>query len=163
MTTAPEVTGVREALRTLRQIDPEMRKQFNSDAQEIVRPAIGNAQGNYSNLRLPSGFSRRWAPNGRVLFPASQTRMANKVKFKTDLRQKAKSIFKIVNQDAAATIIEFAGVSTSNRMAASLYKKNQLSVPRVLWPSVDTYLPQIRNNLEKSIKSVEDHLNRLLN
>jgi hypothetical protein len=33
-----EVSGVKSAIKELRKIDPELRKQFNKDAKEVVRP-----------------------------------------------------------------------------------------------------------------------------
>jgi hypothetical protein len=35
-----EVSGVKSAIKELRKIDPELRKQFNKDAKEVVRPSL---------------------------------------------------------------------------------------------------------------------------
>jgi hypothetical protein len=40
-----EVSGVKSAIKELRKIDPELRKQFNKDAKEVVRPVIEAAKG----------------------------------------------------------------------------------------------------------------------
>jgi hypothetical protein len=42
-----EVSGVKSAIKELRKIDPELRKQFNKDAKEVVRPVIEAAKANY--------------------------------------------------------------------------------------------------------------------
>jgi hypothetical protein len=44
-----EVSGVKSAIKELRKIDPELRKQFNKDAKEVVRPVIEAAKS-----KLPS-------------------------------------------------------------------------------------------------------------
>lgn len=161
MSTA-QVTGVKEALKTLRQLDPEMRTQFNNDAKNIAAPAINAAQSRYQVIDMPSGLNRRWRPNNRIIFPATRTRMANRVKLKIDTRQKANSVLKIVNTDAGATIIEWAGVRTYNPLASALSRRTASGTPRVMWPVVDRYLPQIRDGFEQSLKEVERELNRRL-
>jgi len=162
MTATPQVTGVKEALKTLRQLDPDMRQQFNNDAKQIVQPAVNAAQNRYQSVNLPSGLERRWRPNNRIIFPATRSRMGNRVKLKIDTRQKANSVIKIVNTDAGATIIEWAGVKTSNPLAFALQRKTSTAPPRIMWPAVDRYLPDIRNNLEQSLEIVEKELNRKL-
>ena len=159
MTAAPQVTGVKEALKTLRQIDPEMRKQFTSDAKQIAAPAINAGQSRYNSTTLPSGMARSWAVGGRRLLPADISRMARGVKLKIDTRARANSVIKISNTDGAATIIEWAGVKTRNRLAMALDKKLRVDSPRLLWPAVERELPQIRDGLEDALKKVEQELN----
>lgn len=162
MSATPQVTGVKEALKTLRQLDPEMRQQFNDDAKQIAQPAISAAAAKYQTISLPSGFNRRWRVNNRIIFPATRTRMGNRIKLKIDTRQKANSVIKIVNTDAGATIIEWAGVKTYNPLAAALNYRTSSATPRVMWPVVESFVPDIRNGLEKSLDTVERELNRRL-
>jgi hypothetical protein len=52
-----KMSGVKEAVKELRKIDPELRKQFNKDAKAVVRPVIDAAKSNYPSEFL-SGMSR---------------------------------------------------------------------------------------------------------
>jgi len=160
--TTPQVTGVKEALKTLRQIDPEMRAQFNNDAKQIVQPAIDAARNGYNGLNLPSGTARRWAPGGRVLFPMTTNKMQRRVRLKIDTKVRARSVFKIVNSDAGATIFEWAGVRSTNSLARAFDAKTGKRTPRVVWPATERHLDDIRRNLDDSIRVVEKHLNRML-
>lgn len=162
MTAAPQVTGVKEALKTLRRLDPAMRQQFNDDAKEIAGSAISGAQSAYTTVSLPSGLTRRWRQNDRIVFPATRTRMGNRVKLKVDTRQKANSVIKIVNTDVGATIIEWAGSRSTSTLSLALNRRTSGGTPRVLWPIVDRYLPDIRNGIEQSLGRVEKDLDREL-
>jgi predicted phage tail protein len=47
-----EVVGAKEAIKALRRIDPELRKQFNRDARAIVKPALDEIKKSYPE-KLP--------------------------------------------------------------------------------------------------------------
>jgi len=42
-TTSTQVAGVQDAIKALRKIDPELRKQFNRDVKQIVAPVVDAA------------------------------------------------------------------------------------------------------------------------
>lgn len=159
--TTPQVTGVKEALKTLRKLDPEMRAQFNTDAKRITQPAVNDAQNAYGRIIFPSGTLRRWAPGGRVLFPLKTDRLARRVRFKTDTRTKARSVFKIVNADGGATVLEWAGARTTNSLGRAFDSKGHRA-PRVVWPATESHIDDIRDGLKDSIEQVEKYLNREL-
>jgi hypothetical protein len=89
-----EVSGVKSAIKELRKIDPELRKQFNKDAKEVVRPVIEAAKRNYPATFL-SGMSRAWTQGGKPKFPYSQSKAKSGVRLKVDTRGKAVSIINV--------------------------------------------------------------------
>jgi hypothetical protein len=103
-----EMSGVKSAIKELRKIDPELRKQFNKDAKAVVRPVIDAAKGNYPSEFL-SGMSRPWTQNGVARFPYVQTKAKSGVKLKVDTRGKAVSIISILQNNPAAAIVDMAG------------------------------------------------------
>jgi len=42
-----EVYGIKDAIKELKKIDPELRKQINKDAKDIAQPIISAAKSNY--------------------------------------------------------------------------------------------------------------------
>ena len=103
-----EVSGVKSAIKELRKIDPELRKQFNKDAKEVVRPVIEAAKRNYPATFL-SGMSRAWTQGGKPKFPYSQSKAKSGVRLKVDTRGKAVSIINVAQNNPAAAIIDMAG------------------------------------------------------
>ncbi len=112
-----EITGVKEAIKTLRQIDPELRKQFTKDARQVAQPIIDDARNRYDETLL-SGMKREWIQNGTAKFPYSQAKARRGVKFKVNTSRKTGTAIKIQQTDPAAAIIEVAGKKTPNRLAS---------------------------------------------
>ena len=48
-----KMSGVKEAVKELRKIDPELRKQFNKDAKAVVRPVINAALDTKRRSQIP--------------------------------------------------------------------------------------------------------------
>ena len=63
-----EINGVKETIRDLGKIDPELRKQFIRDAKKVARPIVELARAKYPTKYL-SGMGRKWESRGRLLFP----------------------------------------------------------------------------------------------
>jgi len=63
-----EVVGAKDAIKALRKLDPELRKQFNRDAKQIVAPIVEDGKNAYPE-RLLSGMERSWTQRGNQKFP----------------------------------------------------------------------------------------------
>jgi hypothetical protein len=156
------VTGTKEVLLALRQIDPEMRKQFDRDAKQIAAPIVEAAKQDYPENYL-SGMARNWSQRGRQLFPYTQSAARRGVSVKVSTAKKNQSVIKITQRNAAASIIEVAGSARRNpkgdRFNANLAAKaGQPS--RVMWPSADRHLPQVVAAIEDLVRTVAAKINR---
>lgn len=125
-----QVAGLNEALRTLRKIEPEIRKQFERDVKTIAQPAVDAAGNAYKFVPL-SGMLRAWDGTGaerrkagrisnRQVFPLSidKARKGIKVKFDTSLRNS--STIYIQQTDPGWAIFETAGRKTTNPLGTAL-------------------------------------------
>jgi hypothetical protein len=156
------VTGTKEVLLALRQIDPEMRKQFDRDAKQIAAPIVEAAKQDYPEKYL-SGMSRNWSQRGRQLFPYTQSAARRGVSVKVSTAKKNQSVIKITQRNAAASIIEVAGSARRNpkgdRFNTSLaIEAGQPS--RVMWPSADRHLPQVTAAIEDLVRTVAARIGR---
>jgi len=156
------VTGTKEVLSALRQIDPEMRKQFNRDAKRIAAPIVNAAQKDYPQMYL-SGMSRNWSQGGRQKFPYSQSAARRGISVKVSVAKKNQSIIKITQVNPAASIVEVAGSARRNpagdRFNANLVAKAGRP-SRVMWPSADRHLPQVVKEIENLVRTVAAKINR---
>ena len=161
MAGTPQIRGLKEAAKTLRQIDPEMRKVFNKNVREIARPVTEAAKAKYDESRIPSGTRRSWQQRGRTIFPFVASRARSGVRVKIDTRSRSRSAIKIVQANPAAAIYEMAGKRGSNGLARAFDSKGPTPA-RVMWPAAELHLPQVQDNLVEYLKEVEDTINREL-
>ena len=104
-----EIGGAKDAIKALRRIDPELRKQFNRDAAQIMKPALDRIKASYPE-QLPSGMQRAWKMrSGFAQFPYDVKKMRRGVKFKIDTRRKSATVMRLVQTEPSAVFIDFVG------------------------------------------------------
>lgn len=156
-----EVRGVKEAAKTLRRIDPELRKEFNDNVKRIAAPIVDAAKANYSDSMIPSGTRRVWTQRGRKLFPFTVAKARSGVRPKIDTRTRSRSSIKVVQSNPAAAIYEFAGAATRNPLGTAFsYKGRQPA--RVMWPTAETKLGAVQDEMKKLVKDVERYIDKEL-
>ena len=160
-----EVSGVKSAIKELRKIDPELRKQFNKDAKEVVRPVVEEAKSAYPDVVL-TGMSRTWTQNGIQKFPYSGRKARSGVKLKVDTRGKAVSIINVQQNNPAAEIVDMAGRGSTKSRRGQIFVENlnnKIGRPsRFMWPSFEKHetevtaamvnlIDEVMNRVEKAI------------
>jgi hypothetical protein len=157
-----EMTGLKEAIRSLNKIEPGLRKEFTRNANEIAAPAIQEVQKGYAKIPL-SGMARNWTDkSGRKIFPFSIAKAQSGVKLKVDAAREAVSLLYITQTYVGAAVFEAAGRSNPNSLGDSLgpLRPNQT---RVLGPSVFRKRREIEKGLERlaldAIQRVQKELN----
>ena len=154
-----EVVGIKDTLKDLRTLNPEMRKQFARDAKQIAAPITNEAKGNYPQLPL-RGMKYRWRQRGRDLLPWDARRTRSGVTVKIDAGRRRDGVITIIQKDPAASIIEFA--SNNNRLGRSLSTLAWGTPARVMWPAADNHLKDVTREMVQAIDKVADDLNRKL-
>ena len=160
-----QVQGLESTLKALKKVKPEVQKQFFKDAKKILKPVVDEAKQLYpfgdptkKNGAWPSGISRTWAPSGRGLFPYVQSAAVRGITVKTSLSKKNDAVLTIVNKDAAASIVEFAGTNP-NRLADAL--NGWGNKPRVMWRAYENNAGQVESQMKVSVDEVMKQINDL--
>jgi hypothetical protein len=143
-----EIVGAKEAIKGLRKIDPELRKEFNRDAKEITEPIVTAARNAYRSEYL-SGMARKWTQRGNLKFPYDIKAAQRGVRFKADTSRKAVSVLKIQQVNPAAVILDIAGKGSANALGGALDRFGRPS--RVMWPAAEDKLPQVTDRMEKAV------------
>ena len=158
-----EVSGVKSAIKELRKIDPELRKQFNKDAKEVVRPVIEAAKSDYPATFL-SGMSRAWTQNGKPKFPYSQSKAKSGVRLKVDTRGKAVSIINVAQNNPAAVIVDMAGKKGGGSRRGEVFIANLTEKARrpsrVMWPAFESNETQVQFAMVQLIDSVMERVDK---
>ena len=113
------IVGGKQAINSLRKIDPDLQKQFKADVNRVAAPAISAGANAYTRTPL-SNMGYGWTSRGRRLFPFDVNRARAGVKARIDTRRKATAFILIEQKDPGAAIFETAGRATSNRLSESL-------------------------------------------
>ena len=121
VSTTIEVVGVKNAINSLRKIDPQLQKDFKADVVAIAQPAVKAAQAMYSQVPL-SGMKYKWREQGRdrLNFPFTVSKAKNGVKVRFDTRRNAVGVILIEQKDPAAAIFETAGRANANKLGNAL-------------------------------------------
>ena len=114
-----QIVGVKQAINSLRKIDPQLQKDFKAEATAIAQPAINAAKSAYSQMPL-SGMAYRWADRGRKIFPFTISGAQAGVKMRFDTRRNAVGVILIEQKNAATAVFEGAGRKDTNRLGTSL-------------------------------------------
>ena len=146
-----EFVGAADAIKALRRLDPDLRKQFTKDIKEIARPIVSAAQNAYPDEYL-SGMTRRWAPRGRVVMPYNARKARSGVQAKVDTKRGAHAVIAVVQRDAAASIIDMAGKRNKNPLGTALDRFGQPS--RVMWPAAEKNQDAVVRELSKAVEDV---------
>lgn len=143
-----EVIGVKETIKELRQIDPELRKEFNRNAKNVAKPVIDRAKSSYPAQYL-SGMARMWSQRNRQLFPYSQREAQKGVVFKIDTGKRATAVLTIIQKNPAAAIIDMAGKKGGNGPQGNRYVSAMMlfhgAPSRVMWPAFESQEGRVEN------------------
>ena len=158
-----KMSGVKDAVKELRKIDPELRKQFNKDAKSVVAPVVNAAKAQYPTEYL-SGMSRPWTQRGVAKFPYIQTKATSGVKLKVDTRGKAVSIISVLQNNPAAAIVDMAGKKgggsrQGEAFIANLTKKFG-NASRIMWPSFERHETEVTYEMTRLIKEVMERVSK---
>ena len=146
--TTIQVTGLKEAIRSLNKVEPGLRKQFVKDQTAIAQPAIDEVKRGYQREYL-SGMARNWTQNGSKKFPFSLARAMSGVKLKVDASREATSLIYITQTNVAAAVFEAAGRTNQNRLGDSLGQLRP-GTTRVLGPAVYRKRGEIEREMLKA-------------
>ena len=143
-----ELIGVQDAIKALRKIDPELRKQFNRDAKAIAEPVLNKARQDYPELPL-SGMARNWKDkSGRAIFPWNANKARRGLRVKIDTSRKSTNVIYLQQADPAGAVFEGAGRRSDHpigRLLGPLRAHNS----RVLGPALNDQRGDVERGFER--------------
>jgi hypothetical protein len=114
-----QVVGVKDTINALKKIDPQLQKDFRTQANNIALPAIDAAKDKYTKLPL-SGMQYKWDSRGRKVFPFTVAKAKSGVRLRIDTRRNAVGVILIEQKDPATAIFETAGRANANKLGDQL-------------------------------------------
>lgn len=160
MAKTSEITGVKETIKALRRIDPELRKEFNAKYKDAVSPMTNAAKAIYDDQRFPSGTKRTWAPGGRKIFPLTAAKAKTGVKPKINTSYRGGTALYVMQANPAAAVFDIAGRSTG--LGAAFSAKFGRDPSRVMWPVAERHEKQVKKNVEELVKETTKTVQKLV-
>jgi hypothetical protein len=155
-----EITGVKETIKALRRIEPELRKEFNAKYKDAVSPMTNAAKAIYDDQRFPSGTKRTWAPGGRKIFPLTAAKAKTGVKPKINTSYRGGTALYVMQANPAAAVFDIAGRSTG--LGAAFSAKFGRDPSRVMWPVAERHEKQVKKNVEELVKETTKTVQKLV-
>jgi hypothetical protein len=158
--TSVTVVGVKEAMRDLQKLEPDLAKEIKRDFKQIVDPIVKDARTQIVARPL-SGFARSWK-QGRI-FPWDQQAVSKSIiaRFSNRRRGNSLAVFSVTMKSPAGTIFDMAGRKSANRLATAL---DQLygRASRLMWPTYQRNADAVNENLAQLVDKITDETNRRL-
>jgi|688.fasta_scaffold65538_7 hypothetical protein len=163
--TTIQVFGVKEALKELRELDPQLRKDLNKKAKEVVKPATDAIKNAYPNKYL-SGMSRSWTQRGNKKFPYDRAAAQKAVGLKIDTGKRNQGTIVIIQKDPAASIIDMAGKAGGQSPQGARFVDAitaQFGPPsRVMWPTYERNADAVERNMVDLVEELMDTIGKRL-
>ena len=155
--TTVTVVGVKETLRELQRMEPDLAKEIKRDFKQIVDPIVQDARAQVSELPL-SGFARSW--KGGALLPWNRSAVSKSIiaRFSNRRRGNSLAVFSVTMKSPAGTIFDMAGRGSANRLASAL--SSLYGAPsRLMWPTYERHAEQVNQNLQTVTDKITDATN----
>ena len=163
-TASMEINGLRETLRELNKMQPELRKQLNDEFNTIVKPVVDAIKTAVPGQPPLSGMARKWkTESGRNIFPWKPESIQKSVTTKIDTRRQgsALGVMKIVMKSSAGTIYDMAGKHGGNTAKGQAMIRNLGGSPsRFMWPTYERNAHLVQKEMEQYAAKVMDIVNR---
>lgn len=181
--TGVQVFGIKEDLKTLNKLAPDLRRQITKDYRALMQPTISDARNNLPagiGQTVMRGFGRKW----RHIFPWDKAIANRSITVKIDTRRARKrnmdkgaqyetlSAFVIQQKNPAGIVFDIAGrggksSSTQKRKGVNYDWNNTLienmdrvfgKASRSMWPAVENNT----DNIQAAIKNITEEVERKL-
>jgi len=177
------VYGIKEDLKTLNKLAPDLRRQITKDYKALMQPTISDARNNLPagiGTTVMRGFGRKW----RHIFPWDKAIASRNISVKIDTRRARKrnlekgaqyetlSAFIVQQRNPAGIVFDIAGrggrsSSTQKRKGINYEWNNTLienmektfgKASRSMYPAVEANA----DNIEDAIKTITEQVERSL-
>ena len=166
-----EVSGLKEALKTVNSLDKKVRRQLTKDFENAAEPMLQAMRGAIPAAPPLSGFANKsktqWKKNETKNIKLKlDTRRARNRNLAKGAQYESLGVVKIRTMSPGLAILDMAGKrgSKTTRGAAMVDALDNRfgSASRFMWPAAENKSQEVEMNLESVVKKVEAEMTRLL-
>jgi hypothetical protein len=164
-----EIKGLRQALDTLREIDPVLYRQGQKMLRKDAKPLVDAARANVPRQSPLSGWKAgsggATERSGQSRFPAWETGAQRKINLRVR-RERVRGmggrriLVRVVQGSAAGSVFDMAGrKNRGNPIDVSLRSAGFGSASRSMWPAADANLATVEKSVRASVEAMERYIN----
>jgi hypothetical protein len=166
-----EVSGLKEALKTINSLDKKIRRQLTKDFENAAEPMLQAMRAAIPAAPPLSGFANKsktqWKRNETKNIKLKlDTRRARNRNLAKGAQYESLGVVKIRTMSAGLAILDMAGKKGSDTARGDAMVRaltNRFGDPsRFMWPAAENKRQEVEMNLEPVIRKVEAEMTRLL-
>ena len=162
------IVGLKDALRELQKIEPDLAKEIKKEYKSIVKVLIDDVKSTIQPAPL-SGYKRNWEYKGRKIGPWDQSAVIKSIvpRFSNRKRSNSLAVFSVVMKSPFGAVADMAGRANDPNTAWGAVMIRALSSrfgkpSRGMWPAYERNAAKINKNLELIVEKLTDAANRRL-
>jgi hypothetical protein len=170
---AGQVTGVRETLRDLRQIDPELKRTTNRRIRGAAEPLTQAIRRLIPSAAPMSGWTRgRYGFDGGAASAGVRARIGGRVSHTSSGLggfaggSSSWPLLSMEQRDAGGAVFDIAGRSSSGRTPQGRQFIQNLNrhggASRSMWPGVEENIDIVQDEVKRAVDDMSDAINRRL-
>lgn len=159
VTTSIEISGLKEAVKYLGQVEPGFKKAYVANMKMVAQPMTDAMKNSYNDSAFPSGTKRNWTSKGSKKFPLTTAAAVKGVALRVN-NKKSGAAFSVMQKNPAAAIFDIAGRANTNPLATAFSTKFGRSASRVIWPVFEAKISNISANIQKVADDVMAEVNK---
>lgn len=164
MASRTQVDGVPEVLRTLRRLEPQIRKEAPKRLKAAASPLVGAARAEVPTGPPMSG----WHKGGRIGWDSAAIRRTITIRFRGTARKPGEfTLLKLYSKSPALSVYDFAekprrkgrGGKRNNPNSSEAFIRNVKQAggkpSRVMWRAAERQLPAVQREVTSVLKDLE--------
>ena len=158
-----KITGVPQALKILKDIDPALRREAVEEMRSATQPLIAAAR-----ARVPESPARGWSKKGRLGFSPGRVRQSIRPQFRSNKRRGSErfTLVNVVMSSPGGSMFDMAGKPGSGNTKSGRELIRYLNAwhgrgSRIMWPAAEQELPAVARAVEAAARRVEIQASRL--
>lgn len=158
-----KITGIPQALRILRDVDPDLRKQAIDEMKGATSPLV-----NAARARVPEEASPGWSKTGRTGFSPGRVRNSIRPQFRASQRRGNErfTLVRVRMMNAGGQIFATAGTASqgrtdSGRALIDYLNRHHGRGQRIMWPAAEQELPTVTRAVQQAAARVEERATRM--
>ena len=159
-----EIKGLRQALDTLREVDPVLYREGQKMLRKDAKPLVDDARNRVPRQAPLSGW-KEGNGRGRGGFPHWESGSARKINLRVR-RERVRGmggrrvLVRVVQGSASGSVFDMAGrKNRGNPIDRGLNSAGFPSASRSMWPAAEANLDNVERAVRKSVAAMEDYIN----
>lgn len=157
------VSGIKDTLKTLNKLAPELRKEFNANYKRVVQPVVDNAKSRVPTQAPLSGMSRNFKKLGAWDGVKVQRGIASKIDTRKSRSKNASDFgnletvgaLYVQSKTGYGAMFDMAGKRSSNSPFVQALEARWGSASRSMWPAWESTRNQVESAVSDLVAQVE--------